>query len=117
MRAITIRAATWDALAAGHSLQEPRRSPYGHVYLWLAPDTQKMLEAARGPSEGWDEAIMRWMEEERDERQKRGAAVDRRHPDRTGRARSPAGDAAARRKAQTGRAMAEAGGSPRAGRA
>ena len=48
MRAITIKAATWEAIAAGHSLQEPRRSPYGHVYLWLAPDTQKMLGLRAG---------------------------------------------------------------------
>src|SRR6516164_3742615 len=100
MRAITIKAATWEAIAAGHSLQEPRRSPYGHVYLWLAPAAQKMLEAARGPSEGWDEAIIRWIEEEHIERQKRGTEVDRSDHSRSGRTGSPAVDAQGRRRGE-----------------
>ena len=71
MIAITIREATWQAIAAsslGWDLIEPPRSPYGHRYLWLDPNISEALHYARRPLEGFDEAILRLIAEERNGR-------------------------------------------------
>jgi hypothetical protein len=59
---IQITAAAYAVLARGKhpdSLVEPQRSPQGGFYLWLDKVTMNKLSAARGPSEGYSEAIIR----------------------------------------------------------
>ena len=65
---IEISAAAYAALAASatRGLLEPRRSPEGGYSIWLAPTPKalKRLEAVRGPSESYSDAILRLAEME-----------------------------------------------------
>jgi hypothetical protein len=63
---IEISAAAYAALAASatRGLLEPRRSPEGGYSIWLAPKALKRLEAVRGPSESYSDAILRLAEME-----------------------------------------------------
>jgi len=63
---IEISAAAYAALAASatRGLLEPRRSPEGGYSIWLAPKALKRLEAVRGPSESYSEAVLRLAREQ-----------------------------------------------------
>ena len=63
---IEISAAAYAALAASatRGLLEPRRSPEGGYSIWLAPKALKRLEAVRGSSESYSDAILRLAEME-----------------------------------------------------
>ena len=52
------------AASATRGLLEPRRSPEGGYSIWLAPKALKRLEAVRGPSERYSDAILRLAEME-----------------------------------------------------
>ena len=68
---IEISAAAYAALAASatRGLVEPRRSPEGGYFIWLAPKALKRLDAVRRPSESYSEAILRLAREEVEEAQ------------------------------------------------
>jgi hypothetical protein len=63
---IEISAAAYAALAASatRGLLEPQRTPEGGYSIWLAPKALKRLEAVRGPSESYSDAILRLAETE-----------------------------------------------------
>jgi hypothetical protein len=59
---IEISAAAYAAISAGvpeDSRLPAQRSPQGGFYLWLDQRTADHLKAARGPAEGYSEAILR----------------------------------------------------------
>jgi hypothetical protein len=64
---IHVSAAAYDAISSG--VPEDSRlpalpSPQGGFYLWLDKVTLNKLSAARGPREGYSEAILRLAEVE-----------------------------------------------------
>ena len=64
---IHITAAAYDAISAGvpEECRLPAQaSPQGGFYLWLDKVTLNKLSAARGPREGYSEAILRLAEVE-----------------------------------------------------
>ena len=59
---IHVSAAAYQAIAAGvpeDSRLPALRSPQGGYFLWLDKTTMSKLSAARRPSEGYSEAILR----------------------------------------------------------
>jgi hypothetical protein len=64
MTRIEITAAAHAALAvsATRGLVEPQRSSEGGYFIWLAPKALKRLDALRGPSESYSDAILRLAE-------------------------------------------------------
>jgi hypothetical protein len=63
---IEITAAAHAALAASatHGAVEPRRSPEGSYFIWLAPKALKRLMVAREPGEDYSDTIVRLAEME-----------------------------------------------------
>ena len=61
MIGLAIKESTWRALCGD---AKPVRSPYGLCYLWLDESHVRELKALRGPSEGFDEPILRLIEAE-----------------------------------------------------
>jgi hypothetical protein len=62
---IEISADAYAALPASatRGLVEPRRSPEGGYFIWLAPKALKRLDAAQVPGEDYSTAILRLAEE------------------------------------------------------
>jgi hypothetical protein len=47
------------AASATRGAVEPQRSPEGGYFIWFAPKVLKRLDALRGPSESYSDAILR----------------------------------------------------------